>query len=107
MATPLRKTLFNDQDRSKVIHWDNLVPMLHADNSVSTTEVTEFQAAMYDGDFYGLLRNCLEVEEQYLYPMMLANGFKCPSDYRRNIRKIKLLNSEAIKQMLLVINKKT
>lgn len=106
MATSLYKALDMTMSKTDVINWDNLVGMLNIENSTYKQPVSETDAVMYSGDFYGLLLNVFKIESAYLYPNLLANGFTSPSEYGRNIREVRILESEALKKMLLTINKK-
>lgn len=93
--------------KEDVIKWDNLINMLPDGAGTRNLEVSEEYAAKYDGDFYGLLLDLADIEDKYLYPNMLANGFNSPSDYKKEIRLIRIIDSKALQKMLLTINKKS
>lgn len=57
-------------------------------NTTEYYSVTALQAAIYRGDFYGLL-DSLGVEKKYQYLIMRVNGLNCSSDF--NGEKIDLL----------------
>lgn len=49
-------------------------------SSTKVIDVGLDQAAIYKGDFYGLL-NSLSVNKKYHYPIMRVNGLLCSADY--------------------------
>lgn len=49
-------------------------------SSTQVTSITEHQASIYQGDFYGLLYK-LGVEKKYHYPIMRVNGLLASSNY--------------------------
>lgn len=50
----------------------------HSTTKMISVEANE--AAIYKGDFYGLL-NSLRIDKKYQYPIMRVNGMLCSSDY--------------------------
>lgn len=59
---------------------ENHLSFMKTHRNTRTITVGMDQAAIYKGDFYGLL-NSLHVDKKYHYPIMRVNGLLSSSDY--------------------------
>ena len=76
------------QEDDVIDMWNNVIPMLRPYINIEYKTISIDQAYRYRGDFYGLLKVLLEIEEAYIYPTMLINGFRDSTDYDGNNTKI-------------------
>lgn len=74
---------------------------MRAHRSTKTITVALNQAAIYKGDFYGLL-NSLHVDKKYHYPIMRVNGFLSSSDYDGLLSEILQPSEEVINDIITV-----
>ncbi len=74
---------------------------MKAHRSTKVLNVGLDQAAIYKGDFYGLL-NSLHVDKKYHYPIMRANGLFSSSEYDGLMSEIIKLGEEVINDITTI-----
>jgi len=70
--------IVKDPDYYEVL--ESHLSFMKTHRSTKTISIGLDQAAIYKGDFYGLL-NSLHVDKKYHYPIMRVNGLLSSSDY--------------------------
>ena len=92
-------------DEFKVHQWESLINSPLLNNNISTVDVEHVDGDMYQGDFYGLLHNILDIPNSACYVNMRINGLTGSTEYN-GFTKIKLLDPEVFENIQLFIKQR-
>lgn len=75
--------------------WNSIKDILTTNYKHRTVEVEKVLASKYRGDFVGLLFN-YNIEPEFHYPHIIANGLTSGREYNEDMREIIILDTERL-----------
>lgn len=84
-STVISKTYYND--------WINVQDLLPDMLSGNIAEIPPAKVAKYRFDLYGLFKEYFNMEDRYIFPHILVNGYLSSSDFNCELLRFKLLDT--------------
>lgn len=79
-----------------IIKWNSLTNLIREQMIVAFKEITPVTAEKYIFDFAGLLKHEFNMQSEWIYPHILANGYFSGTEYDGKLLRIALLNTEKL-----------
>lgn len=101
-------TLINTSEpltKEMVNNWNTIRHILENGTNSTLFEIAPVLSEKYRGDFYGLLKNELGIENKFLYPHLIVNGLASSCSYNGNKLLVKLIDTAVLNKYYLVFKR--
>lgn len=79
-----------------IMRWNSLTNLIREKMIIAYKEIEPVIAEKYIFDFYGLLKNEFNMQDVYIYPHIIGNGYFSSTEYNGNLLRIALLDEERL-----------
>lgn len=76
--------------------WQRIKPILELKYIVSVRETTPLYAEKYRFDLYGMLRDIFFIDETFIYPHIIVNGYDSSTSYDGNKLRFSIINPQIL-----------
>lgn len=83
-------------DKELMNRWLSIKLLLKLHHITGYKDCTALDAIKYKHDFWGLFRNVFKIQEELVYPHLIANDFNAWTDYDGIQTRFKMLNTDAL-----------
>ncbi len=87
-----------------IARWNSLTNLIRERMIIAHKEITPVVAEKYIFDFAGLLKHEFQMQSEFIYPHILANGYFSGTEYDGKILKIALLDTERLNRYTQLFN---